>query len=79
MKTPVQELLAYTADLLHTFDSEERVAMAVLDYLKNNKEAMLEKEKEVVVDFAYKCRNLMASDHFAITHWYDKTFNSEEK
>lgn len=75
----MQELLAYTADLLHTFDSEERVAMAVLDYLKTNKDAMLEKEKEVMVDFAYNCRNLMAADEFAITHWYDKTFNTKDK
>ena len=36
-------------------------------------------EKEQMVDFAYKCRNVMAADEFAITHWYDKTFNNEEK
>jgi len=46
MKTPMQELLNYTTDLLHTFDSEQRVAMAVLDYLKTNKKALLEKERE---------------------------------
>lgn len=78
MKTPIQELLAYTADLLHTFDSEERVAMAVLDYLQSNKDAMLEKEKEMMCEFAYKCRNLMAGDEFAITHWYAHTFNNKE-
>jgi len=48
MKTPMQELLNYTTDLLHTFDSEQRVAMAVLDYLKTNKKALLEKEKETI-------------------------------
>ena len=42
-------------------------------------ESLLEKEKEVMVDFAYNCRNLMAADEFAITHWYDKTFNTKEK
>ena len=36
-------------------------------------------EKEQMVDFAYKCRNVMAADEFAITHWYDKTFNTKEK
>ena len=36
-------------------------------------------EKEQMVDFAYKCRNVMAADEFAITHWYDKTFNNKEK
>jgi hypothetical protein len=39
---------------------------------------LLEKEKEVMVDFAYKCRNVMAADEFAITHWYHKTFNTNE-
>ena len=42
-------------------------------------ESLLEKEKEVMVDFAYNCRNLMAADEFAITHWYAKTFNTKEK
>ena len=78
-KTPIQQLLDYTTDLLHTFDSEERVAMAVLDYLKTNKKSLLKKEKEVMVNFAYKCRNLMAADEFAINHWYNKTFNTKEK
>jgi len=41
-------------------------------------ESMLEKEKEVMVEFSYKCRNLMAADEFAISHWYDKTFNSDK-
>ena len=40
---------------------------------------LLEKEKEVMVDFAYKCRNVMAADEFAITHWYHKTFNTKER
>ena len=35
--------------------------------------------KEEMCEFAYKCRNIMAADEFAITHWYDKTFNVEEK
>ena len=41
--------------------------------------SMLKKEKEVMCEFTYKCRNLMAADEFAITHWYDKTFNTKEK
>lgn len=38
-----------------------------------------EMEKEQMCDFAYKCRNLMAADEFAITHWYDKTFKTKER
>ena len=76
MKTALQELLDYTTDLLHTFDSEERVAMAVLDYLKTNKKSMLEKEKEAMVDFAYKFGDEPLSE---IPKWYDKQFNTKEK
>ena len=74
MKTPLQQLLDYTTDLLHTFDSEERVAMAVLDYLKTNKKSMLEKEKEAMVDFAYKFGDEPLSE---IPKWYDKQFNTK--
>jgi len=37
-----------------------------------------EMEKVQMIDFAYECRNVMAADEFAITHWYDKTFNTNE-
>ena len=39
---------------------------------------LLEKEEKVMVNFAYKGRNLMAADEFAISQWYDKTFNTKE-
>jgi len=80
MKTPMQELLEYTTDLLYTFDSEERVAMAVLDYLKTNKKSMLEKEKEVMQDFATEyerqCRiNLLRN----IERCWEETFKTKER
>ena len=78
MKTPMQELLEYTTDLLHTFDSEERVAMAVLDYLKTNKKSMLEKEKEVMehtwLDGMFEWDGEGTFDDF-----YNKTFKTKEK
>ena len=77
MKTPMQELIDYTTDLLHTFDSEERVALAVLDYLKTNKKSMLEKEKEVMEsawqDGMYECDGDGTFEDFY------KTFNTKEK
>jgi hypothetical protein len=79
MKTPMQELLKLESDLTRMFDSDERVAMAILEHIRNNKKAMLDKEEEVMVDFAYKCRNVMAADEFAITHWYNKTFKTKER
>ena len=77
MKTPMQELieqLEYSIGLAKGTLYEYGLKSA-----KSKAEAMLEKEKEAMVDFAYKCRNLMAGDEFAINHWYDKTFNTKEK
>ena len=79
MKTPTQKLLNLESDLTSMFDSDHRVAMALLDHLRTNRNKLLEDERDIMVDFAYKCRNLMAVDEFAITHWYDKTFNTKEK
>ena len=79
-KTPMQELIEYTTDLLHTFDSEERVAMVVLDYLKTNKRSLLEKEKEVMCEF----QDLAQRSDFWVEYdgaegCFDKTFNTKEK
>ena len=73
MKTPMQELLEYTTDLLHTFDSEERVAMAVLDYLKTNKKSMLEKEKEQIV-CAYEVSHISM---MTAEQYYNETFKTK--
>lgn len=78
MKTPMQELLKEVINAREiAMDINFRSA---LDFVRDAIEQdYLEKEKEVMVEFAYNCRNLMAGDEFAITHWYDKTFNSQEK
>ena len=46
MKTPLQELFEYESDLTHMFDSDARVAGAILEYIRSNKKEMLEKEEE---------------------------------
>ena len=46
-QTPIQELLRLESDLTHMFDSDQRVAMALLEHIRNNKKEMLEKEKEM--------------------------------
>jgi len=76
MKTPIQELIGTIKTRIN--DDEALPFMWYEDILKLL-ESMLEKEKEVMVEFSYKCRNLMAADEFAISHWYDKTFNTKEK
>ena len=82
-KTPLQELIEQLEKEHKRFLEEDDVPNW---FYKNGikqaikyAEAMLEKEKETMVDFAYKCRNVMAADEFAISHWYDKTFNTKEK
>lgn len=77
MKTPMQELieqLEYSIGL-----AEGTLYEYGLKSAKSKAEAMLKKEKETIVNFTYKCRNVMAADEFAITHWYEKTFNTKEK
>ena len=44
----MQELLKLESDLTHMFDSDERVAMAILDHIRVNRKKMLEKEREVI-------------------------------
>ena len=76
MKTPMQELLDYTTYLIHTVDSEERVAIAVLDYLRTNKKSMLEKEKEVMCEFAEEYVGSCLIDYPKIKIIFDQTFNN---
>jgi hypothetical protein len=68
MRTPIQEVYE---NFNKMSDRDFKAWMLNTD--------LLEKEKEVMVDFAYKCRNVMAADEFAITHWYHKTFNTKER
>ena len=68
MRTPIQEVYE---NFNKMSDRDFKAWMLNTD--------LLEKEKEVMVDFAYKCRNVMAADEFAITHWYNKTFKTKEK
>jgi hypothetical protein len=93
MKTPMQELIEHLEkwmlDDKHVQDNpmkyEEYMVQHANQMVSVKRdfvilcESLLEKEKEMMVDFAYNCRNLMAADEFAITHWYDKTFNTKEK
>jgi len=71
MKTPLQELQDWVNTELRLDGYEHKV---ISDKIKT----MLEQEKEMMCSFAYKCRDIMAADAFAITHWYDKTFNPKE-
>lgn len=77
MKTPIQELLQLESELTYTFDSDIRVAGAILDYIRANRERMLEDERKNI-------NNAYVSGHFDReignfdSDFFDKTFNTEE-
>lgn len=75
MRTPIQEAEEYVLEILKKSEAD----MGTYGLIELKFRELRDKEKEAMVDFAYKCRNLMAGDEFAITHWYDKTFNKEDK
>ena len=54
MKTQLQELIQYESDLTNMFDSDQRVAMALLEHIRTNRNKMLEKEKEMWRDLKNK-------------------------
>jgi hypothetical protein len=76
MKTPMQEHIEWLKKEKDEYGYEKH---PYFECAIEHAESMLEEEKEVMVGFAYKCRNLMAADEFAINHWYDKTFNTKER
>lgn len=75
MKTPIQELLKLESDLTHMFDSDQRVAMAILEHIRNNKKEILEKEKEQIID-AYEVSHISM---MTAEQYYNETFNTGEK
>ena len=83
--TPLQELIKLELDLTRMFDSDHRVAMAILDYIRNNKKSLIQKEKEVIMDAHIEGQRVF--DDYLHTQWtndqaedyYNKTFNTKEK
>lgn len=88
MKTPLHELLDLESELTRMFDSDERVAMAILDKIRTTRREMLEKEKDVMCDFVEYCdeanRNYQDTEEswcedLTIDDMFDKRFNTKEK
>ena len=83
MKTPLQELIKLESDLTQMFDSDERVAMALLEHIRTNRKEMLDKEKEQIKDAWIDgdnsdCLSEQDSSNFA-EQYYNETFNTKEK
>ena len=81
MKTAMQELLQVESDLTRMFDSDLRVAMSLLEYIRANKTEMLEKEKWQIMN-AYDigwldCKN--SGSTFLNDQYYFETFDTNGK
>ena len=79
MKTPLQELFEYESDLTNMFDSDRRVAGALLEYVRTNKKDMLEKEKKFLEKFEQRKAivEIMKADEK--DRLYDETFNTKDR
>jgi hypothetical protein len=86
MKTPLHELLDFESELTRMFDSDERVAMAILERIRTTRKEMLEKEKDVMCDFVEYCdeanRNYQETEEswcedLTIDDMFDKRFNNK--
>ena len=73
MKTPMQELISV---IRKRQEDEDVQPFMWLEQIVELAESMLEKEKEVMVDFAYKFGDEPLAE---IAKWYDKQFNINEK
>ena len=88
MKTPMQELLEWVRETLPMDLETPRLITPRL--IEHKIESMLEKEKEVMCEFAFNCgdeikdqnnwrspRNL--TNYEVILDYYNETFNTKEK
>ena len=79
--TPIRELLKWESDLTQMFDSDQRVAMALLEKIRSSRKEMLEKEKEVIMQ-ALNDGKAMAvgnKENQSLEYYYNETFNTKEK
>jgi hypothetical protein len=79
--TPLQELIKLESDLTRMFDSDHRVAMAILDYIRNNKKSLIQKEKEVIIQALNDGKGMALGtiENQSLEQYYNQTFNTNEK
>ncbi len=71
----IKDIIELETKLTHMFDSDQRVAMALLEHIRNNKKAMLEKDKDVIIN-AYEVSHISM---MTAEQYYNETFNTKEK
>jgi hypothetical protein len=79
-QTPLQEFLKLESDLTHMFDSDQRVAMALLEKIRTDRKALLEKEKEVIMRvYQDGLDNGFSNGNWKLEEYYNETFKTKER
>jgi hypothetical protein len=47
--TPIRELIKLESDLTNMFDSDARIAMAILNHIRSNKKQLIEQDRNVIL------------------------------
>lgn len=72
----MQKLLNLESDLTSMFDSDERVAMALLDHLRTNRKKLLEDERDLILDTYDEC--ILLWDEMTAEEYYESTFINQK-
>jgi len=74
MKTAIQQILELESDLTRMFDSDYRVGLAILDYIRENKKELLEKDRVQIIE-AFKSGELLPSlENLSAEEYYKQLF-----
>ena len=74
MKTAIQQIIELESDLTRMFDSDYRVGMAILDYIRENKKELLEKDRAQIIE-AFKSGELLpALENLSAEEYYKQLF-----
>jgi hypothetical protein len=74
MKTAIQQILELESDLTRMFDSDYRVGLAILDYIRENKKELLEKDRVQIIE-AFKSGGLLPTlENLSAEEYYKQLF-----
>jgi hypothetical protein len=78
-QTAMQELLQVESDLTRMFDSDLRVAIMLLEYIRVNKTELLEKDKGQIENAYWDGGQDIPLTEKRCEQYYYRTFNTNEK
>ena len=79
--TPIQEILDWELSLSQMFDSDQRIAMAILEKIRTKRNELLEKEADFMCDYVtWAIGDFVKKVHNSdLKRHYKRTFNINEK